>query len=111
TAPGTRLFAVVRGGGPLMAIPKDAVVSNRGQGQDCEVRIAVVVPCHRVRRHILQMIEAVPRLVTGIYVVDDCCPDGSGELVRSECGDPRVTVLFNSTNLGVGGAVMAGYAR
>ena len=46
-----------------------------GPGQDDDVRIAVVVPCHRVRRHILQMIEAVPGLITGIYVVDDCCPD------------------------------------
>ncbi|SKA27624.1 glycosyltransferase family 2 protein [Novilysobacter spongiicola] len=75
------------------------------------VRIAVVVPCHRVRRHILQMIDALPPLVSGIYVIDDRCPDGSGELVRAECRDPRVSVLFNSTNLGVGGAVMAGYAR
>lgn len=94
-----------------MTGPTDNLAPTTARRPDDEVRIAVVVPCHRVRRHIRQMIEALPDLVTGIYVVDDCCPDGSGELVRSECVDPRVTVLFNNINLGVGGAVMAGYAR
>lgn len=42
-------------------------------------------------------------------MVDDCCPDGSGKLVEGHCADPRVRVLFNEENLGVGGAVMAGY--
>jgi len=49
--------------------------------------------------------------VSRIYVVDDKCPDQSGALVRQQCRDPRVTVIFNEINLGVGGAVMAGYLR
>lgn len=72
-------------------------------------RIAVVVPCHRVRAHILGVIEDVPAMVWRIYVVDDACPEQSGRYVESECRDPRVRVLFNEVNLGVGGAVMAGY--
>ncbi|NUO76296.1 MAG: glycosyltransferase [Lysobacter sp.] len=72
-------------------------------------RIAVVVPCHRVRAHILGVIEDVPAMVWRIYVVDDACPEQSGRYVESECRDPRVRVLFNEINLGVGGAVMAGY--
>ncbi|WP_082611228.1 glycosyltransferase [Lysobacter sp. Root916] len=72
-------------------------------------RIAVVVPCHRVREHILGVIEDVPAAVWRIYVVDDACPEQSGRYVESECRDPRVRVLFNEVNLGVGGAVMAGY--
>ncbi len=44
-------------------------------------------------------------------MIDDCCPDGSGKLVQESCADARVRVVFNETNLGVGGAVMAGYAR
>jgi dolichol-phosphate mannosyltransferase len=41
--------------------------------------------------------------------VDDACPDGSGDFVAQHCKDPRVKVLRNPTNLGVGGAVMHGY--
>ena len=48
-------------------------------------------------------------LVARIYVVDDCCPDQSGALVRAECRDPRVVVVQHTENQGVGGAVMSGY--
>jgi glycosyltransferase involved in cell wall biosynthesis len=56
----------------------------------------------------------IPRIgteVSRIYVVDDCCPDGSGDLVSQSCRDTRVTVLNNPKNLGVGGAVMTGYRQ
>ena len=71
--------------------------------------IAVVVPSYRVTRQILDVIARVPPGVWRIYVVDDACPDGSGAFVQREVTDPRVTVLFNAQNQGVGGAVMAGY--
>lgn len=45
-----------------------------------------------------------------IYVIDDACPDGSGKAVEEGCRDPRVKVIYNPVNLGVGGAVMAGYS-
>ena len=44
-----------------------------------------------------------------IYVIDDKCPNGSGELVRQQCSDPRVRVIFHEQNQGVGGAVRSGY--
>jgi len=72
--------------------------------------VAVVIPCYRVTRHILGVIEGLGPDVSRIYVVDDCCPDDSGGLVQRECVDPRVTVIHNAKNQGVGGAVMAGYA-
>lgn len=73
--------------------------------------IAVVVPSYKVTRHILDVIAGLGPEVERIYVVDDKCPEGSGALVQRECHDPRVVVLFNGKNLGVGGAVMAGYRR
>jgi dolichol-phosphate mannosyltransferase len=76
-----------------------------------EPRVAVVIPSFRVTRHVLGVIEQVPSHVWRIYVVDDACPDGSGQLVQRECRDPRVRVLFNQQNQGVGGAVMAGYEQ
>jgi dolichol-phosphate mannosyltransferase len=73
-------------------------------------KIAVVIPSYRVTRHILQVLNTIGPEVDRIYVVDDKCPDGSGELVQRECRDARVRVIFNSENRGVGGAVMHGYA-
>ncbi len=72
-------------------------------------RIHVVVPCYRARRHILDVLSAVPDIVTAIHVVDDACPEQTGSHVQSSCSDPRVRVHFNDRNLGVGGAVLRGY--
>ena len=74
-------------------------------------RIAVVIPSYRVRTHILEVLRRIGPEVTTVYVVDDKCPDASGEYVREHCADPRVTVVFNAHNEGVGGATLAGFAR
>jgi dolichol-phosphate mannosyltransferase len=74
-------------------------------------KVSVVIPSFKVRDHILEVIAKIGPQVAKIYVVDDRCPLGSGHLVLTECRDPRVTVLFNEENLGVGGATMTGYAR
>ncbi len=71
--------------------------------------VAVVIPSYKVTRHILGVIAGVGPEVTRIYVVDDKCPDHSGDFVRANCTDPRVTVLEHEVNQGVGGAVMTGY--
>jgi glycosyltransferase involved in cell wall biosynthesis len=72
-------------------------------------RVAVVLPCYRVRRHILDVIAAIGSECAAIYVVDDACPEGSGRLVEEECADPRVRVIFHDVNRGVGAAVITGY--
>lgn len=74
-------------------------------------RIAVVIPSYRVREHILGVLESLPPEVARVYVVDDACPQGTGEQVKAHCRDPRVTVIRNPANLGVGGAVMVGYRQ
>ncbi|QTS87169.1 glycosyltransferase family 2 protein [Ectopseudomonas khazarica] len=73
------------------------------------MKIAVVIPCYKVRSHVLQVLEAIPDTVERVYAVDDCCPDHSGDFIESHCQDPRVRVLRNPVNLGVGGAVINGY--
>jgi dolichol-phosphate mannosyltransferase len=73
--------------------------------------IAVVIPCYRVTGHILGVISSIGAEVSKIYVIDDKCPDHSGQFVLQECKDSRVVVVFNETNVGVGGAVMVGYRR
>ena len=71
--------------------------------------VAVVVPSYRVCAQVLDVVANIGPEVSRIYVVDDCCPDGSGDLVRARCEDPRVQVLRHEENQGVGGAVITGY--
>jgi dolichol-phosphate mannosyltransferase len=73
-------------------------------------KIAVVIPCYRVTRHILAVIANIGAEVSHIYVVDDKCPDNSGDFVRTNCQDLRVVIVNHVENQGVGGAVMTGYA-
>jgi len=71
--------------------------------------LAVVIPSYKVKGHVLDVISKVGPEVKHIYVVDDCCPVGSGDYVARNCSDPRVRVIRHEQNQGVGGAVMSGY--
>ncbi|TLX22939.1 glycosyltransferase family 2 protein [Thermomonas fusca] len=78
-------------------------------GAQAPCRIGVVIPCFKVTGQILAVLAAVPGIVERIYCVDDACPEGSGDFIRSNCFDPRVQVLRHARNEGVGAAVMTGY--
>lgn len=71
--------------------------------------IAVVIPCYRVRKQILEVLAAIGPECDTIYVVDDGCPEDSGRRVESECRDPRVRVIRHPENRGVGAATITGY--
>lgn len=70
--------------------------------------IVVVIPCFKVSKQILTLIQGIGHEVDKIIVVDDCCPEKSGELVRLT-NNSRVEVIFHKRNQGVGGAVLTGY--
>ncbi|MDA8552130.1 glycosyltransferase family 2 protein [Aquiluna sp.] len=74
-----------------------------------DLKIAVVIPCYRVKDHILDVIDGIGPEVSKIYVVDDACPDGSGEFVQKNSKDKRLSFIFHEENQGVGGAVISGY--
>jgi len=77
--------------------------------RDTKKSIAVVIPCYRVRDHVLDVISSIGPEVSQIICVDDACPDRSGDFIESEVADPRVKVLRHEQNKGVGGAVLTGY--
>lgn len=83
--------------------------SAHDQDKPAPLKVAVVIPCYKVRRHILGVIAGLPPLVDQIYCVDDKCPEDSGGLVEGGCADPRVTVVRHAENQGVGGATLTGY--
>ena len=72
-------------------------------------KIAVVIPSFRVTDHILDVLSGIGPEVSMIFVVDDACPDKSGDFVENNSKDERVTVLRHKENQGVGGAVVTGY--
>jgi dolichol-phosphate mannosyltransferase len=72
-------------------------------------RIAAIVPCFRVKDHVLDVVACIGPECDRIYVVDDACPQGTADHVERYCRDPRVRVLRHAENQGVGGAVMTGY--
>lgn len=83
-----------------------------GQGLSRDLPdLAVVIPSFRAAATIVKVLAGIGPEVTRIYVVDDGCPDSTGRHVADRVSDPRVTVLHNERNLGVGGAVKHGYRR
>ena len=73
--------------------------------------IAAVVPCYRERDRILSVLSKFDDTVSHIIIVDDACPDGTGQFVSEKCTDKRVEVIVNAVNQGVGGATLTGYER
>jgi glycosyltransferase involved in cell wall biosynthesis len=71
--------------------------------------VSVVIPCYKVSNHILNVLSSIGPEVNRIYVIDDGCPEKTGNFVESKCKDKRVKVLYHDENRGVGGAVKTGY--
>ncbi|HEX8580276.1 MAG TPA: glycosyltransferase family 2 protein [Allosphingosinicella sp.] len=72
-------------------------------------RVAAVIPAYRAGASVWAVVSAIGPEVERIYVIDDACPDGSGDIVEAKLAGERVVVLRNPRNLGVGGAVKCGY--
>ncbi|HEX3699515.1 MAG TPA: glycosyltransferase family 2 protein [Phenylobacterium sp.] len=105
----TSIDQIARGGPPRLDRRRGAAaareLSLEGAG------VWVVVPCYRVKAHVLEVIAKTPAWVDGIVCVDDACPERSGDFIEANVRDPRVRVLRLEKNQGVGGATLAGYAE
>jgi len=75
------------------------------------MNVAVVIPSYKVKSKILSVLAGIGPEIQRIYVVDDKCPENSGNYVLEQCDDDRVAVLHHEVNLGVGGAMVTGYRR
>lgn len=72
--------------------------------------ISVVIPSYKVSKYILDVIKDIPEFVNHIIIVDDKCPQNSGQIAKTST-DNRVIVCYHEKNLGVGGAVVTGYKK
>ena len=71
--------------------------------------IALVIPAYKAQSKILEVLSRVPNYVNHVVLVDDACPQKTGDFALENWKDPRLRVLVNSENLGVGGAMKRGY--
>lgn len=70
--------------------------------------VCVVVPAHNEALRIAEVLKGLPHYVDRAVVVDDASDDGTSQKAAA-VGDPRVEVLRNERNCGVGAAIAAGY--
>jgi glycosyltransferase involved in cell wall biosynthesis len=74
------------------------------------MKIAVIIPCFKVRTHILDLVSEVLKYEYTIYLIDDACPENSGDYVAENIKNERLNIIYNTQNLGVGGAVKKGFS-
>ncbi len=77
---------------------------------DATARIAVVIPCYRVRSHLPAVLAAIGPEVAHVVCVDDACPEDSGAVALERARvDPRIELVRHERNQGVGAATRTGY--
>ena len=88
-----------------------AKTSQKSTETPAALAVSVVIPCYREKAHVMEVIVGIGPEVSHIFVIDDACPEKTGDYVREHCRDPRIEVLSHEMNTGVGGATMTGYRR
>lgn len=74
-----------------------------------QCKIAVIIPCYRVKGQIPDVLQSIPDWVDFIFAVDDACPEQSGQFAAENVRDPRFRLLTHAINQGVGAAMRTGY--
>ncbi|WAI00860.1 glycosyltransferase family 2 protein [Methanogenium organophilum] len=75
-----------------------------------EKKIGVVIPAYNEELLIKKTLNSIPDYVDHVYVVNDCSPDRTGEIVKEYAeNDNRVVPLSHEVNKGVGAAIVTGY--
>ena len=76
------------------------------------MRLAVIVPCYMVERHVASVIGAIPDWVAYIIAVNDASTDRTAEILAAMASrESRLHVLTHTQNRGVGGAMVTGFRK
>jgi glycosyltransferase involved in cell wall biosynthesis len=72
--------------------------------------IGVVVPCYNEEKQINKVVETMPNFVDRIICVDDASKDETREVLKNlQALNGKLVNIFLEDNVGVGGAIDAGY--
>ena len=69
----------------------------------------VIIPCYKVKKTIIRVIDNIPSTIKKIIIIDDKCPEETGKYVIKNKKSKKIHVIINKKNLGVGGAMIKGY--
>ena len=64
-------------------------ISSLSNDASTKQQIAVVIPCYREKDQILEVLTKIDSAISHIIVVDDGCPDKTGEFVHNNYNDSR----------------------
>ena len=72
-------------------------------------KVIVVIPCYKVDKYILDVLNKIPlKKIFKVILVDDNCPQKTGQLIIKNYKNKKIKVIFLKKNLGVGGATKKG---
>jgi len=72
--------------------------------------VTVVIPAYNEENFVGQILTNIPSFVDRVIVVDDASSDATCANVK-DIPDPRIVLLSNSTNQGVGASCVRGYRK
>lgn len=76
------------------------------------MKIAVVIPCYNVSKHIEEVVQGLPEFITWIIAVNDCSKDNTDAiLLRLAERNKKLVYLKHKINQGVGAAMITGYKK
>ena len=71
-------------------------------------RVAAIIPAFNEERHIAGVLANMPDFVDHMIVIDDKSTDQTVKVV-SELVDPRIVLICQPSNQGLGSALVSGY--
>mgnify|MGYP001179860920 CR=1 FL=1 len=72
--------------------------------------IGVVIPCFMGSSITIKIVREVLEFADHVVLVDDQCPNSTGEIIATKINNPKLHIIFNKINLGVGGSSKNGFA-
>ena len=75
-----------------------------------EHRIAALIPSYNEGNHVGDVVRTMPDYVDYLIVIDDCSSDNTSEAALAP-GDPRVVLLRNEPNQGLGGSLIRAHKK
>ena len=67
-----------------------------------------IIPCYKGNKKTLEIIEKTLELVNYVVLVDDCCPNYTGQIAQEKIKNKNLIIFINHKNIGVGGSVKKG---
>jgi dolichol-phosphate mannosyltransferase len=76
------------------------------------MKIAVVIPCYNVTKHIEEVVQGLPEFITWIIAVNDCSKDNTDAILfKLAQRNKKLVYLKHEINQGVGAAMITGYKK